>query len=641
MAVVLATVATTFPAGAATPDIVITAGAGDVPITEVELIDNGTAVTQTASAPLSLPGRVTDSDDDVVTFSSITVDDGGPVVLDEFNVGSATNFQFPPNSSGVSTFENGTATLVGSADFEPSVTRVLQSTDLRDYIGYDAISAEVSGNTLHDFDVVFDEPNRNSDYLVITERNGNTFLNLVALDKVGNVIPGSNVVGIDSDYAWNTGFAPSNQADQPMFFTVIDIASFGVDSAVDPIYGFRIDNDGEADIKLFAAAADPFLPTMTLDKTVYVGHDSGASCGSAGELVTVADGDNITFCFNISNNGEADLDNLTITDADLGLADVDATDAGTFTQVSGSLPIPPGETLVLAYETTSAGAVTNTATAIADVMLPSGGVNTVLSPEFDTDTAEVAAAPAVAPASISGTVVDNNGDPIAGVVIELTGDATASTTTAADGTYSFTDLAPGTYTVTETTPAGYLDGGETAGSEGGTVSDDVISDIILAAGDDSIANDFDEQIPASISGTVVDELGNPIAGVTVTLSGDATMTAVTDADGNYTFTGLAAGTYTVTESQPEGFGDGADTAGSAGGTVTNDVIADIVLAAGVASVDNDFAEVLQVTPALPVTPELPATGSQTPLILAYGFLLIVSGAILTLAVSQVGRARKI
>ena len=39
-----------------------------------------------------------------------------------------------------------------------------------------------------------------------------------------------------------------------------------------------------------------------------------------------------------------------------------------------------------------------------------------------------------------------------------------------------------------------------------------------------------------------------LAGVTMTLNGDASGTTTTDASGNYTFSGLANGSYTVTPS---------------------------------------------------------------------------------------------
>ena len=52
----------------------------------------------------------------------------------------------------------------------------------------------------------------------------------------------------------------------------------------------------------------------------------------------------------------------------------------------------------------------------------------------------------------------------------------------------------------------------------------------------------------SISGTVTSG-GSPLAGATMSLSGSAVATTTTDAAGNYAFTGLANGSYTVTPSK--------------------------------------------------------------------------------------------
>jgi hypothetical protein len=96
-----------------------------------------------------------------------------------------------------------------------------------------------------------------------------------------------------------------------------------------------------------------------------------------------------------------------------------------------------------------------------------------------------------------------------------------------------------------------------------------------------------------------------IAGVTVQLSGldnlgnNVVLTATTNADGTYSFTGLRAGTYTLLETQPEGYFDGRDSAGSAGGTVENDRlfgndrIVNILLEEGQDGVDYNFGEVLE------------------------------------------------
>lgn len=104
-------------------------------------------------------------------------------------------------------------------------------------------------------------------------------------------------------------------------------------------------------------------------------------------------------------------------------------------------------------------------------------------------TVPVARAAPFPPGSISGFVyVDLNndgvkdaGEPgIAGVTITLSGSDTGVTTTDANGAYTFV-LEPGccTYTVAETQPAGYSDGIDSVGDSGGTLANDVISDISI------------------------------------------------------------------------------------------------------------------------------------------------------------------
>ena len=83
----------------------------------------------------------------------------------------------------------------------------------------------------------------------------------------------------------------------------------------------------------------------------------------------------------------------------------------------------------------------------------------------------------------------------------------------------------------------------------------------------------------TISGIVVDDDGEPVAGATVTL-GSRTMT--TDADGRYYFDDVAPGTYTITATR-----DGRVTA-TATVSMTDDSIASGVIVENiVSSVKND------------------------------------------------------
>ncbi|MCX8031517.1 MAG: carboxypeptidase regulatory-like domain-containing protein [Thermodesulfovibrionales bacterium] len=132
--------------------------------------------------------------------------------------------------------------------------------------------------------------------------------------------------------------------------------------------------------------------------------------------------------------------------------------------------------------------------------------------------------------SISGTIT-RSGTPLPAVTVNLTGSTTASTTTDANGNYSFNNLDNGNYTVT---PA--LSGFTfTPANRAVTINNANIVGQNFTAN----ASNF------TITGTITSS-GAPLAGVTLTLTGTASRTAVANSAGVYIFAGLGAGNYTVT-----------------------------------------------------------------------------------------------
>ncbi|MEO0438298.1 MAG: SdrD B-like domain-containing protein, partial [Pseudomonadota bacterium] len=235
----------------------------------------------------------------------------------------------------------------------------------------------------------------------------------------------------------------------------------------------------------------------------------------------------------------------------------------------------------------------------------------------------------------SGVFLPGSSDPIGGNTLELrsgsdcSGTVLATTVTDAQGNYLFTGLAAGTYSVCQPTqPSGTLNSISTEGTivpvtgstnSVGTAANPTpvtsqITGIVL--GNDGSAsvvsgspgNNFSEVLPASISGNVYFDVDNDglfdsgesgIGGVTIEITdgGSNTFSTTTNPDGSWSFEDLPPGVYTVTQTQPLGWTDGMDSAGTVGGTTTgsaaiSDVISSITLGPGDTGIDYNFGEVI-------------------------------------------------
>ena len=154
---------------------------------------------------------------------------------------------------------------------------------------------------------------------------------------------------------------------------------------------------------------------------------------------------------------------------------------------------------------------------------------------------------------------DNGEDPFKDITVELLGtdgNVVATMTTDADGNYSFADLDAATYTV-KVTKAGDI--AELTQTEDPDGTKDNASGAITLNADNPVRENvnFGYIKKHAISGTVYldqnrDKTKNTgdidLSGVTVKLldkDGNVVGTTTTDKDGNYSFTGLNDGTYTV------------------------------------------------------------------------------------------------
>ena len=236
--------------------------------------------------------------------------------------------------------------------------------------------------------------------------------------------------------------------------------------------------------------------------------------------------------------------------------------------------------------------------------------NIIIEPNATLDTLFGEQSPSVpGTGSLSGSVfndINSNGvqeidEPgIEGSTITLSGTTQSNqaisitTQTNAAGQFTFLNLEPGAYTLSQTQPPALIDGSALVGDIGGTEGINQISNIPVQSGSNGSNYRFTEHFTRlaglvyfdSNSNNTLDSGEPGIEGVTITLTGqDGEGTAIaretqTGADGSFTFESLPASNaagYTLTETQPETFIDGAITIGSAGGLAAENSISNITL----------------------------------------------------------------
>ncbi len=238
---------------------VVRPGNYNVPITEVQFEYDGTTITQTSEAS----GTIANTNK-AVDITYVKINDNGSVkTLNYFNDlgGAVANNNFASNVSGVGVYNLGTSTYANATDsWTEAMIESGMDKNFLNYIFYDRSKNVPSGA---DFDIQWTKGWESSDYILVGERNGNTCFALTPLDSNGEVITSAyklqfgNCFGsVRSEYDWNLGYAPTNITNQPMVVTVIKMSEFNTNRT---IFGFRIDNTGDADPKILGLSDEPFV----------------------------------------------------------------------------------------------------------------------------------------------------------------------------------------------------------------------------------------------------------------------------------------------------------------------------------------------------------------------------------------------
>ncbi|GEM_PF-1082156 len=202
----------------------------------------------------------------------------------------------------------------------------------------------------------------------------------------------------------------------------------------------------------------------------------------------------------------------------------------------------------------------------------SGPADSALAPQYWGGTADVSGSVAISVGagatfplgdvvlasggSITGTVTDDDGEPVAGVTVTARSGLVQRTgVTGADGSYTVAGLATGAYTVSFTPPAGSVLRAEHYDDAAASWEADVVA---VTTGATTTGIDAELAVGGGIEGRVLAPGGAPLAGASVHVwprdpgTGSAPTPATTGADGTYHVGGLAAGAWVVEVVPPFG-----------------------------------------------------------------------------------------
>ena len=236
-------------------DIVM--GTNNEPINAVEFVHNGDTTRLIAGVMTNTVATT------AVNLNYFEINGG--TRLYPYDAGNISrNNNFPPNVMGVGIHEENNFILATDSAFTSALEDMANSPDLMQFLYYDGATNIPDGG---DFDIAFVRGYLDTDFISVGERNGNTDFVLIPLDEFGNVIANADsvrfgeIAGTSSGngttrYDWDIGFSPSNLSTQSMIFSVISADLFNTGG--EPIFGFRIDNEGDADVKIMGLTETNF-----------------------------------------------------------------------------------------------------------------------------------------------------------------------------------------------------------------------------------------------------------------------------------------------------------------------------------------------------------------------------------------------
>lgn len=362
----------------------------------------------------------------------------------------------------------------------------------------------------------------------------------------------------------------------------VDLAVTKTDS-LDPViagnaltYTITVTNNGPSTAN--AVTVSDVLPAGVTFTSVVASQGSASNAGGTitGSLGAIAPGASatVTIAVNVDEATRGTLSNTasaTSTETDSNTANNSATQATAvnasvdvaITKVDSVDPVTPGSALQYTITVTNNGPAQATGVSVADT-LPAG--LTFVSATSTVGTVTNAGN------AITGTIGTLNSGATATITVNATVDAgtTGTLSNTAAVTVTETDSNTTNNTATQTTDIA------TAGSISGRSYVDVNRNGVFDAGD------------TGLPGVAIALTGTDVGGNAVSLN------TTTDANGEYTFSNVMPGTYTLTQTQPAGVQEGQANVGTGatGATAGTNVISSITLGNAPLATEFNFGDVL-------------------------------------------------
>jgi len=310
--------------------------------------------------------------------------------------------------------------------------------------------------------------------------------------------------------------------------------------------------------------------SLLLETTVYSSRNGGAFCpGDKRAIGTTYEF--VTYCFRVRNQGNTYLDRLKIT-----IHDGTEVESSQLMILRGSLPLAPGHEIIYYYHTEIEQDIRDRTAVIAQVIDPNGQPLPNIEPLVSTDDVTLERYVSIGDrvwydANANG-LQDRGEEGVAGVLATLhyrDGRSVDQIRTDSDGHFHFDRISPGEYYLKIERPEGHLFTAQNVGASDDTekLDSDVdpetgrTSNILFQSGDGNLDLDAGLLEAASIGNQIwLDENGNGVQDIEetgipnmivklykVNSSVDVSLvdTTMTDGEGQFRFSNLQPGRYTI------------------------------------------------------------------------------------------------